>query len=69
MRYPDKYPTLEAVGDRFKLSKVHVSRMIEHYEFLEELKLPRGNMLPEGIMREVRRAPKEVFLLEKGISL
>ncbi|MEM2589586.1 MAG: hypothetical protein QXT44_07315 [Candidatus Bathyarchaeia archaeon] len=44
-----------------------VSRLISHYEFLEKVKemlppnfVPRGTKLPEGIIREVRRAPEEV---------
>jgi len=51
------------VARRFRLSQVHVSRLIEHYEFLEEMKgklspdiIPMGIMLPERLIREVRRA-------------
>jgi len=38
-RYPDKYPTLEAVADRFGYkSHMQVSHLINHYEFIENFK-------------------------------
>ncbi|MEM3577609.1 MAG: hypothetical protein QXX51_04040 [Candidatus Bathyarchaeia archaeon] len=59
-KFPDKYPSQQAVADKFKIAQPHVARLIEHYEFLEEMKgkmpsyiIPRGIMLPEGFIREV----------------
>jgi hypothetical protein len=70
-KFPDKYPTLEAVADRFGYeSKVPISCLIRHYEFLESLKqkqqlpanmLARANMLHEGVVREIRRAPNQLI--------
>jgi len=53
---PDKYPKQKAIADRFKLSESYVWQLIEHYEFLEKINLPRGKLLPERVAREIRRA-------------
>ena len=55
-RVPDKYPKQKAIADRFKLSESYVWQLIEHYEFLEKINLPRGKLLSEGGAREIRRA-------------
>ena len=66
-KYPDKYPNVVVVAKRFGF-KDHaiVSRLINHYQAVEELKkalppniVPRGTMLPEGVVREIRRADPE----------
>jgi len=54
-RVPDKYPKQKAIADRFKLSESYVWQLIEHYEFLEKINLPRGKLLPERVAREIRR--------------
>jgi ParB/RepB/Spo0J family partition protein len=68
-KFPDKYPSQEAVADRFGFETAsQVSRLISHYEFMEELAtmlpaniLPRGKMLPERVVREIRRADPEYW--------
>jgi len=68
-KFPYKYPSQEAVADRFGFkAAAQVSRLISHYEFMEELAtmlpaniLPRGKMLPERVVREIRRADPEYW--------
>jgi ParB/RepB/Spo0J family partition protein len=66
-RYPDKYPTQEALGKRFGISQDLVSRLQLHYETVDQLKsmvssniTTRVVTLPEGVVREVRRAPPDI---------
>jgi len=66
-KFPDKYPNQQTIADKFKIAQPYVARLIEHYEFLEKMKgkmppniMPRGIMLSERVVREVRRAPEEV---------
>ena len=65
-RRPDKYPNQEAVAERFNLSRQLVGFLIAHYEVLDQLMsdMPpniatRVAMLPERVVREVRRANPE----------
>ena len=62
-KYPDKFPTQEAVADRCGISRQLVGFLIQHYETIEKLKpavspniATRVAMLPEGIIR----APPEI---------
>ncbi|MEM3578465.1 MAG: ParB/RepB/Spo0J family partition protein [Candidatus Bathyarchaeia archaeon] len=66
-RFPVEYPNQTAVANTFGVSQETVSRLISHYEALENIKqnlpqkiMPRGINLPEGIMREIRRATPEL---------
>jgi len=63
-KHPDKYPTQEALGKRFGISQDLVSRLQLHCETVDQLKsmvssniTTRVVTLPEGVVREVRRAP------------
>jgi len=65
-RCPDKYPNQEAIAERFNLSRQLVGFLIAHYEVLDQLMsdMPpniatRVAMLPERVIREVRRANPE----------
>ena len=66
-KYPDKYPNVIVVAKRFGY-KTHfpVVELINHYEFIEELvkvlppnMVARATMLPERVVREIRRADPE----------
>jgi ParB/RepB/Spo0J family partition protein len=67
-RFPDKYPTLQAMAERFGYKDhTQVVHLINHYEAVEQLKravspniVTRVTMLPEFLVREVRRAPVEL---------
>ncbi|MGB9774605.1 MAG: ParB/RepB/Spo0J family partition protein [Bacteroidota bacterium] len=66
-RFPEAYPTQEAVAGKIGKTRVYVAYMIAHYEELERQKekLPANivttvTMLPERVVREVRSAPEDV---------
>ena len=67
VKFPRDYPTQKVVGDRFNISHDMVSKLIIHYEAIENMKpnLPsnistRVETLHEKVTREVRRAPPEL---------
>jgi len=66
-KYPDKYLNVRVLAKRFGY-KTHfpVVELINHYEFIEELvkvlppnMVARATMLPERVVREIRRADPE----------
>jgi len=66
-KFPDKYSTQQALASRFGLTQPRVAQLIQHYETIENLKqsipsdvITRVIMLPETVVREVRRAPEEL---------
>jgi len=73
-RCPDKYPTQQAIAERFNLSRQLVGFLIAHCEVVDQLMLDmpsniatRVAMLPERVVREVRRAnPKHWATLVKA---
>jgi ParB/RepB/Spo0J family partition protein len=68
-KYPDKYPNVRVVAHRFGYKDhAQIVRLLSHYETVEQLKgvlpaniLPRGKMLPERVVREIRRADPEYW--------
>ncbi|MEM3697840.1 MAG: ParB/RepB/Spo0J family partition protein [Candidatus Bathyarchaeia archaeon] len=66
-KFPDTYGNMDEFARRFGfVTHAQVSRLISHFEFMEELKkklptmfVPHGTSIPEGITREIRRAPSE----------
>lgn len=65
-KFPEAYNNMRDFADRFGYkSPGTISQLISHYEFIEKLKkrLPtmlftRVNNIPEGVVREIRRAPE-----------
>jgi hypothetical protein len=69
-KFPDKYPNVRVLAKRFGYGEDHVQvvHLINHYEAVEQLKgavpsnmVTRVTMLPERIVREVRRAPSQLM--------
>jgi ParB family chromosome partitioning protein len=81
-KFPDIYPTQEALAKRIgetsrQTSRQYISMLISHYKHIEEQKkvLPseivtRVTKLPEGVTREIRKAPPEIQpkILEKVVK-
>jgi len=66
-KFPDKYPNYEAIGNRFGVSDRYAEYLVQHYDTVEQLVQTvspnirtRVRMLPEFMVREVRRAPVEI---------
>lgn len=67
-KFPEKYSNQETLAKAIgKKSHLFVSRLIAHFEEIERMKealpsniVPRGTMLPERVVREIRRAPEEI---------
>ena len=66
-RFPAAYPNQTALGVRFGMDNTQVSRLISHYEGLEEEQktLPpdiakRATQLSEVVTREIRNAPEHL---------
>ena len=62
---PEVYPTQDAVATKFGVTHDYVSKMLLHYEFvtatLDSATIStRVELLPEGVTREVRRAPADI---------
>ena len=68
-KYPDKYPNVRVLADRFGYkSHGRIVQLLNHYETVEQLKgavppnmVTRVTMLPEGVVREIRRADPEYW--------
>jgi hypothetical protein len=68
-KYPDKYPNVRVLADRFGFkSHGRIVQLLNHYEAVEQLKgavppnmVTRVTMLPEGVVREIRRADAEYW--------
>jgi ParB/RepB/Spo0J family partition protein len=68
-KYPDKYPNVRVVAKRFGYkSHSQIVELLKHYEAVEQLKgavppnmVARATMLPEGVVREIRRADAEYW--------
>ncbi|MEM3875240.1 MAG: ParB/RepB/Spo0J family partition protein [Candidatus Bathyarchaeia archaeon] len=66
-KFPGEYPSQQALANKFKVTQRMVSYLVSHYEFIEQIKgrLPpnirtRVLMLPEAMIREVKRAPEQI---------
>jgi ParB/RepB/Spo0J family partition protein len=68
-KYPDKYPNVRVLAKRFGYeSHGRIVQLLNHYEAVEQLKgavppnmVTRVTMLPEGVVREIRRADAEYW--------
>jgi hypothetical protein len=68
-KYPDKYPNVSVLAKRFGYkSHSQIVQLLRHYEAVEQLKevvpaniVTRVTMLPEGVVREIRRADAEYW--------
>ena len=68
-KYPDKYPNVSVLAKRFGYKDhTRIVHLLKHYETVEQLKevLPsnivsRVTMLPERVVREIRRADPEYW--------
>jgi ParB/RepB/Spo0J family partition protein len=66
-KFPNEYPTLEAIGKKLGISKQHVNQLIQCYEEIEH-QTQKTNMstrvdmenIPERTVREARKAPEEL---------
>lgn len=81
-KFPGRFPTQEVLAKRIGKSQELVSRLIIHYNEIEKHKnalppkiMTRVIALPEGVVREVRRAPPDVEpkilekVAEEGLSV
>jgi ParB/RepB/Spo0J family partition protein len=68
-KHPDKYPNVRVLADRFGYkSHAQIVQLLNHYEAVEQLKgvvpanmVTRVTMLPERVVREIRRADPEYW--------
>jgi hypothetical protein len=68
-KYPDKYPNVIVLAKRFGYkSHAQIVQLLNHYEAVEQLKevvpaniVTRVTMLPERVVREIRRADAEYW--------
>lgn len=80
-KFPQAYPTMEAVGQKVGASKQHISHVIAAYNEIEHLKpkidlsmSSRVDSLSEGVVRPIISAPESVkvalmsVVVEKGLS-
>lgn len=81
-KFPESYPTMEAVGQKVGASQQHISRVIAAYHEIEHLKpkldpsiTPHGVTLSEGVVRPIISAPESAkvalvsVVAEKDLSM